>query len=169
MAPPRDDALVRSFADIVIVNADRQSEIDLGNRRVSLVPLSGHTRSDVALVDHDAGVTFTGDLMWNGMFPNFVDATPTRLSVSIRQLAQRSNHAFVPGHGAMANGASLTRYIDLLEHLESAARIGRTAGKSAVETAAGYAVPKSLGEWMASKTGLERAMTAWYRELDAAR
>jgi hypothetical protein len=69
----------------------------------------------------------------------------------------------------MADRASMSRYVDLLGDLEAAARAGRSAGKSAVDVAAGYVVPKSLGEWMASKTGLERAMTAWYRELDSAR
>ncbi|MEQ1691624.1 MAG: MBL fold metallo-hydrolase [Gemmatimonas sp.] len=169
VAPPRDAALTRAFADVVIVRADRPGVIDLGNRQVDLVSLSGHTRSDLALVDENAGITFAGDLLWNGMFPNFVDATPSRLSVSIQQLARRTGDAFVPGHGAMADRVSMARYIDLLTDLEAAARSGRTAGKTAIESAAGYEVPKALGEWMASKSGLERAMTAWYREFDAAR
>lgn len=169
VAPQKDDALTRAFADIVIVNADKPGAIDLGNRRIELVSLHGHTKSDVALVDNDANVTFAGDLLWNGMFPNFVDATPTQLAASMKQLAQHSSHAFVPGHGAMANSAQVSRYLDLLTDLQATAVKARAAGKSALEAAVGYTVPASLGEWMASKTGVERAMTAWYREWDAAK
>ena len=169
VAPAKDAALERAFADVVIINADKPGVIDLGNRKVELVSLSGHTKSDVALVDNDAQITFTGDLLWNGMFPNFTDAIPTRLQTSIKHLAWRNNHVFVPGHGAMASRARVDTYVELLSSLEAAARRGHTAGKTAVEAAAGYTVPPALGEWMASKTGIERAMTAWYRELDTRR
>ena len=69
----------------------------------------------------------------------------------------------------MANRSRIDTYMGLLSSLETTARQGREAGKSAVESAAGYTVPAALGEWMASKAGIERAMTAWYRELDARR
>ncbi len=164
VAPTKDDGLVRAFADVVIVNADKPGVIDLGNRKISLVSLMGHTKSDIALVDDDANITFAGDLLWNGMFPNFVDATPTRLIASMSTLATRTKHAFVPGHGAMANHAAVQRYLDLLNDLGASAKRGHDAGKSAQDVAAAYTVPVALGEWMASKTGLERAMTAWYRE-----
>lgn len=169
VAPARDAALERAFADVVIINAEHPGTIDLGNRAVDLVSLSGHTRSDVALVDEDARITFAGDLLWNGMFPNFTDATPSQLAKSIRQLASRTGDAFVPGHGAMADRARVATYVDLLSSLEAAARLGHDAGKSAVDAAAAYTVPATLGEWMAGKTGVERAMTAWYREFDTRR
>jgi len=169
VAPARDAALERAFADVVVIDARHPGTIDLGNRRIDLLALSGHTRSDTALVDEDAGITFAGDLLWNGMFPNYTDAMPSRLARSMQQLATRSTHAFVPGHGGMADRESVGRYLDLLAELESTARRGHAAGKSAVDAVAGYTVPASLGSWMASKAGLERAMTAWYRELDAPR
>ena len=164
VAPAKDAALERTFADVVLVDASRTSRIDLGNRVVELVPMRGHTASDLALVDEDAGITFTGDLLWNGMFPNFVDAVPSSLIASMTQLAKRSGHAFVPGHGGMAERVSVTRYLDLLTDLGAHAGRERAAGHTAVEAAASYRQPASLGEWMASKTGLERAMTAWWRE-----
>ena len=168
VAPPRDEVLLRAFADVVIVNADRPGIIDLGNRQIELLSLRGHTRSDVALVDTDAGITFAGDLLWNGMFPNFVDATPSQLAVSMKGLASRVTQAFVPGHGAMADRVSVARYVDLLDDLEMTSRRGHASGQSAQETAATYTVPNALGEWMASKAALERAVSAWYREMDSA-
>ncbi len=163
VAPAKSPELERAFADVVIVNAEKPGVIDLGNRKVQLVSLRGHTASDIALVDEDARITFAGDLLWNGMFPNFVDATPPQLIASMQSLAARTQHAFVPGHGAMANAQSVQRYLDLLNDLRGAASRARAAGKTATEAASSYTVPSSLGEWMASKTGLERAMTAFYR------
>ncbi|WP_309669893.1 MBL fold metallo-hydrolase [Gemmatimonas sp.] len=164
VAPSKDAALERAFADVVIVDATRTSRIDLGNRVVELVPMRGHTASDLALVDEDAGITFAGDLLWNGMFPNFVDATPSQLIASMTRLSSRSTRAFVPGHGGMADRVSVARYLDLLGDLGAHAGRERAAGRTAVEAAASYRVPASLGEWMASKAGLERAMTAWWRD-----
>jgi glyoxylase-like metal-dependent hydrolase (beta-lactamase superfamily II) len=164
VAPVKDPALERAFADVVIVDASRTSRIDLGNRVIDLLPLRGHTASDLAIVDEDAGITFAGDLLWNGMFPNFVDATPSQLMASMTQLSARARHAFVPGHGGMADRASVTRYLDLLGDLGAHAGRERAVGRSAVEAAASYRTPAALGDWMASKTALERAMTAWWRE-----
>ena len=57
--------------------------LELGRRRVRLVAMDGHTASDTVAVVEDAGIVFTGDLVWYGMFPNFVDAKPSRLSASV--------------------------------------------------------------------------------------
>jgi glyoxylase-like metal-dependent hydrolase (beta-lactamase superfamily II) len=171
VAPPRDVALERAFADVVVVRADSDSTIDLGNRTVSLRPMSGHTRSDLVVHDDDANVTFAGDLVWFGMFPNFVDAVPTTLAKSVHALAQSAQRSstlvMVPGHGAVISAAGMTQYEGLLQSLEQAARAGHAAGTPAADVAARYAVPPALGEWMASKPSVERAMTAWYRELGA--
>lgn len=167
VAPAKDDALTRAFADVVIVAADNPGTIDLGNRRVRLDSLSGHTASDIAIIDDDAGITWTGDLVWNGMFPNFVDAVPGTLAASVRKLEKTHARTFVPGHGALADRSALTRYLALLDDIESAARRGHKEGNTAAQLSGSYAIPAALGEWMASKPSLERAMTAWYRQLDA--
>lgn len=167
VAPPKDEALTRAFADVVIVAARNTGTIDLGNRRVRLDSLSGHTASDIAIIDDDAAITWTGDLMWNGMFPNYVDAVPSTLAASVRHLEKTHARTFVPGHGAVADRAALTRYLGLLDDIESAARRGHKEGTTPAQLSATYTIPASLGEWMASKPSLERAMTAWYRQLDA--
>ena len=167
VAPPRDEELLRAYADVVIVGDTASERIDLGNRQIELVPLAGHTSSDVAIVDADAGITFAGDLLWNGMFPNYVDATPTTLMASVQTIIGSGASSVVPGHGAMCDRVAVDRYVNLLRDLERAARAGRVAGTPAKEVAAAYRVPPALGEWMASPTGVERAISAWYKELTA--
>jgi glyoxylase-like metal-dependent hydrolase (beta-lactamase superfamily II) len=168
VAPARDAALERAFADVVVLPARGDSRIDLGNRTLVLQPFTGHTPSDLTIRDDDAALTWAGDLVWYRMFPNFVDASPTTLGASARALAGRmeAKHArLVPGHGAHITRSGMTEYLALLESIEAAARTGHAAGTPAVQVAAAYTVPASLGEWMASKVSLERAMQAWYREL----
>ncbi|MCA0377722.1 MAG: MBL fold metallo-hydrolase [Gemmatimonadetes bacterium] len=169
VAPARDAALERAFADVVVVGADRGGVIDLGNRTVRLEPLRGHTASDLVVHDEDARLTFAGDLVWSGMFPNFVDADPRRLAESVAHLARSvrrsARQVLVPGHGGVVTADGMAQYEGLLASLEAAARGGYAAGRPAAEVAAGYTVPSALGEWMATKSGVERAMTAWYRVL----
>ncbi len=167
VAPAKNAALRNALTDVIIVPADRVSEIDLGNRRVRLSALRGHTASDLAVIDEDAGITWSGDLVWNGMFPNFTDAVPGQLATSVRALERLRAPTLVPGHGAVVDRAALTRYLTLLDDLEAHARRSLQAGTSTTDAAASYIVPATLGEWMASKPAVERAMTAWYRQLRA--
>jgi glyoxylase-like metal-dependent hydrolase (beta-lactamase superfamily II) len=170
VAPAKDAALERALADVVVVPTNGTSRIDLGNRVLTLEPFAGHTSSDLAVHDDDAALHWSGDLVWYRMFPNFVDATPTRLAASVRALATRldaKGSLLVPGHGARITADGMRTYVGLLESLEGAARAGHAAGKPAADVAASYTVPAALGEWMASKPSVERAMTAWYKELGA--
>ena len=163
---PRDSAaMLRALADVVVVPGDATHTIDLGDRQVILQPLRGHTDSDLVVSDPDAGVQFSGDLLWNGMFPNFVDAAPLAWRDSVRTVAAARSRWLVPGHGAVVAPEALDRFAGLLDALEDAARRGHAAGRTSAEAAASFAVPSSLGEWMASRGGVERAMTAWYRAL----
>lgn len=169
VAPARTDALVRAYADVVIVAARGGTRIDLGDRIVTIESTRGHTASDLIIRDEAAGVTFSGDLVWNGMFPNYVDALPSELAANAARLAaplrERPASVLVPGHGGVADAAAMARYQGLLESIERAARAGHAAGRTAMDTATSFSVPASLGEWMASRTSIERAMTAWWREL----
>lgn len=168
VAPAKDAQLDRAFADVVVTAADRATRLDLGNRVLTLEPFSGHTGSDLTVHDDDAGLSWAGDLVWHRMFPNYVDATPTRLAASVGALARRfaaPGTTMVPGHGALLTAEGMAAYTGLLESLEAAARAGHAAGTPVAQVAAAYTVPASLGEWMASRPSVERAMAAWYREL----
>ncbi len=142
------------------------AEIDLGGRRVRLVRRRGHTASDVSLEVDDPSVVFTGDLVWNAMFPNYVDATPSVLAQSVRALVRDRTTTYVPGHGAVAAAADVARYQAMLGEVERAARDAVARGQSPAEAAAAFTLPASLGEWVLfNKVFFERAFEAWAREL----
>ena len=152
-----------------VLDTRRPTEIDLGGRSVLVVPRRGHTDSDVSLEVTDPSVVFCGDLVWNHMFPNYMDAIPSRLSLAVRLLRERGADTYVPGHGSLADGTALDRYVELLDDVEAAARRAVEAGRTAEEAGAAYSIPSSLGEWTLFNPGyFARAIGAWMTELQGA-
>lgn len=161
---PADDARLEALANA----ASPDAVLDLGGRRVRLVRRAGHTASDVSVELDEPSLVFTGDLVWNAMFPNYVDATPTTLSASVKALTRDRTTTYVPGHGAVATATDLARYTAMLAEVERAARDAVARGQPPAEAAAGFTLPPSLGEWMLfNKVFFERAFAAWAKELRA--
>ena len=162
-------ARVQVLADAQILDGTSNTEIDLGGRRVRVVPRSGHTDSDVTVELDEPSVVFCGDLVWNEMFPNYVDAVPTALSVSVRELSRDGETTYVPGHGPLADGEALDRFVVILDHVERAARDAFARGVPAARAAEEFRLPESAGEWfLFNPAYFERALLAWERELSGA-
>jgi glyoxylase-like metal-dependent hydrolase (beta-lactamase superfamily II) len=163
---PADPARTAALQSVTLLPGSEPTTLDLGGRVVRLVPRAGHTASDVTVEVDDPSVVFCGDLVWNGMFPNYVDALPSQLTQSVRTLRRKRQTVYVPGHGAVAREAELDRYTLLLDEVEQAARRAHQQGLSAADAGARYALPAALGEWtLFGKTFFERAFAAWYAEL----
>jgi glyoxylase-like metal-dependent hydrolase (beta-lactamase superfamily II) len=163
---PADSARVAALDQAVFIGADQPSTLDLGGRVARVVPRRGHTESDVSIELDDPSIVFCGDLFWNAMFPNYVDAIPTQLSESVRALRRTRDTIYVPGHGALGKGADFDRYIAMIDEVERGARAAYNKGLSPADGAAAFMLPPSLGEWtLFSKVFYERAFTAWYRQL----
>jgi glyoxylase-like metal-dependent hydrolase (beta-lactamase superfamily II) len=163
---PEDAARTSALQAEVILSATEPSEIDLGGRTVHIAPTLGHTDSDLTLEVMDPHVLFCGDLFWNHLFPNYVDAIPTKLKVAGRALRRSNETVFVPGHGARATAADLESYLSMIDEVEHAAREAHGAGKTAADGAATFTVPASLGTWTGNKAFFERAFSAWYKDLE---
>jgi glyoxylase-like metal-dependent hydrolase (beta-lactamase superfamily II) len=150
----------------VSINANAPSTIDLGGKIVRVVPRMGHTESDVSLELDDPSIVFCGDLFWNAMFPNFVDAIPTKLSASVNALKRSKETLYVPGHGPLGHPTEYDRYIAMLGEVENAARKAHAAGTSPADAAASFTLPSSLGDWtLLNKAFYQRAFEAWNKEL----
>jgi glyoxylase-like metal-dependent hydrolase (beta-lactamase superfamily II) len=144
----------------------RPTELDLGGRSVVIVPRRGHTDSDVTIEISDPSVVFCGDLVWNGMFPNYRDATPSRLSQAVRLMRATEAWTYVPGHGALADTMAVDRYIDLLDDVEAAARRALEKGMTAEEAGAEYRLPAAMANWTRFREEyFATAIGAWLAEL----
>ena len=151
------------------IAAGQSTEIDLGGRTAHLEPHAGHTASDVTIAIDDPSVVFYGDLLWNGMFPNFRDTTPSLFASSIRAARRARETVYVPGHGQLAGRADIAHLLAMLEEVEQAARESFRTEVSATEMGRVFRLPESLGQWaMLGDNYLDVAFSAWHRELSAA-
>jgi glyoxylase-like metal-dependent hydrolase (beta-lactamase superfamily II) len=165
---PADPARVAALDQTVFIGADASSTLDLGGRVVRVVPRRGHTESDVSIELDDPSIVFCGDLFWNAMFPNYVDAIPAQLSQSVRALRRTGDTVYVPGHGALGKLGDYDRYTAMIDEVERAARAAYTKGQTTAEAAAAFSLPAALGDWtLFSKAFYERAFAAWYKDLKA--
>jgi glyoxylase-like metal-dependent hydrolase (beta-lactamase superfamily II) len=161
---PADSARTRALEASAVLAS---GSLDLGGRSVRITTLEGHTDSDAIVELDDPGVTFCGDLVWNGMFPNYVDAKPSLLAKSVRAM-RHPERIYVPGHGPVGRAPEFDRYVAMLEAVEAGARRAHAAGTPAAEAGAAFVLPPALGEWtLFNKVFFERAFAAWYRELGA--
>lgn len=155
------------FASAMMISAaGAQERVDLGGRVVNIDSRAGHTPSDLSIEVEDPRVVFCGDLVWNGMFPNYMDAIPSRLTRQCRAMLGDQQALYVPGHGGLATAEEMKPYLALLEEIGRAARDAFEKGIPASEAAAAYTLPASLGEWtMFSPSYYQVAFEAWEREL----
>ncbi|HYC03344.1 MAG TPA: MBL fold metallo-hydrolase [Azospirillaceae bacterium] len=150
----------------LLLEGDGPAEIDLGGRTVRLVPASGHTDSDLRVELVEPRVVFAGDLVWQGIFPNYVDAVPSKWAAAVRDILKEDQAAIVPGHGGAGTGRSLRPFLDLLGSVEQAARAAHKAGKPADIAGAEFKPDAALGNWtLFSPRFHGTAFAAWYKEL----
>jgi len=151
----------------IMTDESQPAQIDLGGgRTLTLDPKKGHTPSDLAIHVDDAPVIFAGDLVWAGIFHNYVDAIPSHLTPAVKDLLKDPNKTIVTGHGYIAKAGDLGDYVSLLELVEDKARASYVAGKTPAEGAKDFTVPESLGAWTLFNPGYyETAFEAWRREL----
>lgn len=160
-------SLARRWADVVLVDPTDPTTLDLGGRQLRMVPRRGHTASDVTLDLPGESVTWCGDLVWNGMFPNYMDAEPSRLSRAVLGLRTEGTRVYVPGHGPLAGDEDMDRYIDVLNGIEETARRAIREGWTAEEAGARHQIPGELGEWtLFNPIYFQRAIEAWMQEWD---
>lgn len=163
---PVDEARRAALSGGVAPDESAAWTIDLGDRQVQLVRRRGHTASDVSVEIDEPSVVFTGDLVWNAMFPNYVDATPSALAQASQALRRARTTTYVPGHGPVATDADVGRYLAMLGEVEGAARAAHARGTPAAEAGGAFTLSPSLGAWaLFNKVFFERAFAAWYREL----
>ena len=159
------DAVKRMVEEAELVEQGGSAEIDLGGMTLRLDSYAGHTPSDLVATLENR-VTYYGDLVWNDLFPNFMDAVPGELKRTIATLLGKTTAISVPGHGSMPEREELERFSQVLDAVEERARRSLEAGQSAAEAARGFTLPADLGEWtLFSPNYFETAIAAWHDEL----
>jgi glyoxylase-like metal-dependent hydrolase (beta-lactamase superfamily II) len=129
-----------SFEDIPLALPTRTFEhrldLQVGDRAVSLLQVGpAHTAGDAVVHLPEAGIVFTGDILFHGGHPivwagpvaNWIAACDTVLALHPTVV--------VPGHGPLATPAALVELKEYFEFLTSEARLRYEAGMSPLEGA----------------------------------
>ncbi len=170
--PPGDDGtLTESKHTHVVPNTvfaagPEPVELDLGGVVVRLVSRRGHTPSDVTVEIVEPRIVWCGDLVFNGLFPYYGDATPSVLAETCASFLKDPGVTYVPGHGPVTDAKGLKLYLALLDHVGAAARDAHAKGIPPGEAWKRYTIPESLGPWDKFRPDVYRfAFEAWAREL----
>lgn len=122
----------------------------LGDRKIIVRTLEGHTGGDSTVIIPDAKVVFTGDLFWNHTLPNLIDAnTREQIASNDVYLHDYPDATFVPGHGDIGKAADVRAFRDYLDTLRKAVAGARKSGESgdALIEAVLPQLEKKYGDW----------------------
>lgn len=106
----------------------------VGNKQLEFIAAPGHTQSDIAVFDHDSGVLYAIDQVFNGRTPTLPNADIASWLQSLDRLEALPFKLLVPGHGPVAHDAgpirATRRYLQWLDAtLRDAANRGLTSNE----------------------------------------
>ncbi len=115
-------------------NILKDKYLHLGNHKLRILYLKGHTSSDIALYDEKTKVLFASDLVFN----NRIAATPhANIKQWIRSLSllEKINYSYlVPGHGKVSkNKQAIKQTISYLKYLDKVLKDSAKKGLSVFE------------------------------------
>jgi cyclase len=106
-------------------------ELSLGDRKLVVRVMPGHTGGDSVVLVPDADVVFTGDLFWNRCLPNLIDAdTQEQIATNDAFVRHHPDATFVPGHGPVGKAADVTAFRGYLAALRQDVADARSSGKT---------------------------------------
>ncbi len=141
-------------------------EVKVGDRDVSLIELGpAHTPGDAIAHVPDAGVVFTGDLlfiegtpiMWAGPVSNWLNACERILELGAGVL--------VPGHGPVTDASGVRDVQRYLRYVRDEAKARFDAGMDAETAAEDIEIQDQFGDW-GDPERIAVNVAAIYRELD---
>ncbi|WP_295635874.1 MBL fold metallo-hydrolase [Novosphingobium sp.] len=136
------------------LTTDKDLTVWLGQRKVVVRTVHGHTGGDLVVSVPDADVVFCGDIVWRHVSPNIIDGTVATWIQTVRGLGsgpQAAQTTFVPGHGGIATAKDLADFADYLDDLRAIVRSAHAKGLSgdALVQAAMPELTRKHGDWTA--------------------
>lgn len=123
-------------------------EMTIGARALTLMPFSGHSNSDLVIIDQRTGVLIAGDLLFLDRAPSFPDADVSVWLGALDQISTLNIAGVVPGHGAFhRSNAAMVQTRDYLVATDARLRSAVAQGLSPMEAMLAGPVPgtESLG------------------------
>lgn len=141
---------------------------DFGGRTLRLLPLSGHSNADLALIDTRTGLLIGGDLVFHNRAPTTPTADLAKWRVSLDRLKAEPHKAVLPGHGPLDPGgtAAIDQTRDWLDWLEATLTRAVSDGLDMVE-AGQLPIPERFASMAVARYELQRSVVHLYPRLEA--
>jgi len=113
------------------LTTDKDLVVWLGSRKVMVRTVLGHTGGDLTIYVPDAGVLFTGDMLWRKIPPNLIDGSVrewTATDADFVAMPDAVHMVFVPGHGDVAGIKDVEDFRAYLLDLRRLVSEGRKSG-----------------------------------------
>ncbi len=146
----------------VVEEAVKPGRVNIGGHEFELIALSGHTASDLAIVDHTTGVLYAGDLVFLDRTPTTPHASIVRWQAALDVLSGLPVKRTVPGHGPVHDGQrgiSLTR--DWLRWLDETLALAADTGMDMAEVMR-LPLPERFADMPLARSEFERSVTHLY-------
>ena len=142
-------------------------ELDVAGRTVELIEVGpAHTKGDTLVHVPDAGVVYTGDILFVGGTPIVWAGPLSRWVAACDVILGLDAEVIVPGHGPLTDATGVVAVRDYLTWVEGQAAARHEAGMSAWEAAQDIALG-SYGSWGEAGRIVVNVEAA-YRDLDPA-
>lgn len=147
-----------------------EGRVMIGGRSLRLLPLAGHSASDLAVLDETSGTLFAGDLVFHNRAPATPHADLARWSRALDTLAGLGHARVVPGHGPVdvTPGTAIAQTRDWLDWLAAALADAMERGLSMVE-AGELPIPPRFAGLAVARMELQRSVSHFWPALEAAR
>lgn len=112
-------------------------DLDVGGREVRLIEVGpAHTDGDALIHVPEAGVVYTGDIVFVGGAPLVWTGPISRCIAAVDQILALEPATVVPGHGPLTDANGVRRVRDYLEHVATEATARFHAGLTVEEAVA---------------------------------
>uniref|UniRef100_UPI0035C9F17D quinoprotein relay system zinc metallohydrolase 1 n=1 Tax=uncultured Sphingomonas sp. TaxID=158754 RepID=UPI0035C9F17D len=149
----------------VILSAAHET---FGTRRLRLLPLSGHSPADLAVLDETTGTLIAGDLVFHDRAPSTPHADLAQWSAALAALRALNHARVVPGHGPVdpTPASAIDQTGAWLGWLATTLRTAVAAGADNV-AAGNVAIPARFAMMKAARYELQRSVAHFYPGLEA--
>lgn len=115
-------------------------------RRVELIDLSGHTKSDIVMYLPKDKIVFTGDLVFIGCHPYLADGNIQMLLSSLNMLKDMDIERVVPGHGPVGTKDDILRMMDYVKMAYNLSTTFVEEGKT-IDEVSNIKIPEPFDSW----------------------
>lgn len=141
---------------------------EFGGRTLRLLPLSGHSAADLALVDEQTGMLIAGDLVFHNRAPSTPTANLAKWRKSLGALEVLARNGVLPGHGPFdpTGTAAIAQTRAWIDWLELALGDAVRSGLDMVE-AGNMTIPERFAALACARYELQRSVSHIYPALEA--